>query len=70
MSDYLNDIEEIHKQSKECRTRYEQIKRDWNDRLFKIMYVKYADDDDGRSSTEDEITLRLRCNDFNARWSE
>ena len=49
MSDYLKDIEEINEQSKECRTRYEQIKKDWNDRLFKIMYVKYVDADDGQT---------------------
>lgn len=48
MNDYLKDIEEINEQSKECRTRYEQIKKDWNNRLFKLMYDGYVDADDGR----------------------
>lgn len=62
MSDYSKDIEEIHEQSKECRARYEQIKKDWNDRLFKIMYVKYADDDNGRSyyRIRDKLTPKMR----------
>lgn len=49
MKDYLKDIEEINEQSKECRARYEQIKKDWNTRLFKIMYDGYVDADDGRT---------------------